>query len=97
MTYAYLVKSIYPLLKSFTKTLLFCLSYCKTMQNIQYTTFHKLETILEVLTSPFMALMASEAFSGFAKVIKPKPLDLCVSLSLITTTKTKENKSYSMG
>lgn len=32
-------------------------------------------TQVEGLTSPFMALMASEACSGLVKVMKPKPRD----------------------
>uniref|UniRef100_A0A0E9XTE0 Uncharacterized protein n=1 Tax=Anguilla anguilla TaxID=7936 RepID=A0A0E9XTE0_ANGAN len=35
---------------------------------------------------PFMPSSASLASSGFSNVTKPKPRDLCVSRSLITST-----------
>lgn len=52
------------------------------------------ETSTWVLTFPFMASRASLASSTLMYLTKPKPRDLPVSLSLITSTEWKKTKTF---
>lgn len=57
--------------------------------------FHLFSTIYKLITWPSMADFAELADSESAKLTKPKPLDLCVSLSKITLAVYENQKKRS--